>query len=371
MILPRIIFAKNIYRLINVLATVLSSTTSIIFVITTFDYINIWEVGSIFYGASYLPPIWLLFPVIITSGLFFFLKKKTRAVMLIVFYIIYFFAFGDYSFKAFSSKMPIIDNTKSITVLSINVKYYEFGFDKIMSFIDSVSADVVFLCENTLDRDTLVNSEILRGEYDVFTGKKYETAILSRYPFQFAEEIALPTHQASLSGGNIIDSLVNNPKRSFVHAKIMFDNRPVSLISIRLLAGRPMTKRLKDQIEWGKYLAEKQIEEVNFFTTYLKNIREPVIFGGDLNAPPNSRIISELNKYAKDAALEVAFYPTATFRRELPVLRLDYLYSTEGLNAVKYCKLKDKISDHYPIYAEFVLQQIMIASLRNNISSLF
>jgi len=174
----------------------------------------------------------------------------------------------------------------------------------------------------------------------VCSGKKYETAILSKYPVLFCSEIELPTHQASLSGSNDIDSLLINPKRSFVHIRINFNDREIDVISIRLIAGRPKSNNLKDQIEWGRYLIKKQTEEIKFFVNYLNTLEGPIVFGGDLTAPPNAKVMKPLYKIAEDAAQSQSLVPGPTFRTEFPVIRLDYIFTMNGFKTVNYSRLK-------------------------------
>ena len=42
-------------------------------------------------------------------------------------------------------------------------------------------------------------------------------------------------------------------------------------------------------------------EEGRFFLDYLSRLKGPVVFGGDLNAPPSSKLIRRLSEVAQDA----------------------------------------------------------------------
>jgi endonuclease/exonuclease/phosphatase (EEP) superfamily protein YafD len=81
--------------------------------------------------------------------------------------------------------------------------------------------------------------------------------------------------------GNEVAVLVDEYKTKGIY-EIVFD------------AGRPNSKSLNDQIAWGNYLVRKQEEEARFLISYLRKLDDPVIFGGDLNAPPNAKVMDKL-----------------------------------------------------------------------------
>ena len=129
------------------------------------------------------------------------------------------------------------------------------------------------------------------------------------------------------------------------------------VISIRFLAGRPRSQRLGDQLVWGRYLVKTHHEEGAFFLDYLSRLKGPLIFGGDLNAPPSARVIRRLTDVAQDAYLATHWWGRPTFDVNFAVLRLDYLFGMNGAVPVESSRLSDLVSDHYPVWARFVLTQ--------------
>lgn len=333
-----------------IIILLLAIVLSLIILISVLDYYDILTEDSLFDGASFLSPSWLLPPVLLLSIVLFFLDRKKLSLITIIVYLIYFLLIGDVSFKSVFSNNKIDNSETQLSVLSLNVRYYSYGEDKIFNFIDSVDADIVLLSENTLPPDSIMIIGNIGKKYYVCSGKKYETAILSKYPVLLCREIELPTHQASLSGSNDIDSLYINPKRSFTHIRFSFKNREMDALSVRLIAGRPKSNKLKDQVEWGRYLVKKQTEEIEVFVNYLKTLEGPIVFGGDLNAPPNAKILKPLYNIADDAAYVNNFFPSPTFRTEFPVVRLDYIFTMNGFKTVEYSRLKADVSDHLPVY---------------------
>jgi len=328
-----------------------------IIVVSFMDYFDKWNKYSIFYGISYLPPIWLLIPVTISAVLFYFLQKKIIAMITAVIYILYFLVMGDYSFNFLSYNQEIDSESKPLSVLALNVQYYSKSEKRVFDYIDSMDADIVLLSENTLAKENINTFNNISRKYHLCIGKKDETAIFSKYPIIFCKQVDLPTSQASLSGSNIIEKLESNPNRSFSHIKINYFGIEVNIISIRFIAGRPKSKSLRDQVAWGNYLARKQAEEIHFFMSYLKKLDGPIIFGGDLNAPPNAKIINDLSKIANDAAYLNSFIPLPTFRTKFPVMRLDYIFATREIKVVDYSRPKIEVSDHFPVFAKFRIYQ--------------
>ena len=96
-------------------------------------------------------------------------------------------------------------------------------------------------------------------------------------------------------------------------------------------------------------------EEGRFFLDYLSRLRGPVIFGGDLNAPPSARLIQGLNQVAEDAYLATHWWGRPTFEVNRPLLRLDYLFGMNGAVPLESTRLHYQVSDHYPVLARFAL----------------
>jgi len=345
---------KIIHKSLVLSASIIAILLCFIMSVSTLDYFDFWNENSIIYGTSFLSPFWLLLPVLLLSILLFFLNSKRLSLITIIVYLIYFLLLGDVSFKSVFSNNKIDNGEIQLSVLSLNVRYYSEGEDKVFNFIDSVDADIVLLSENTLTADSIISLTALEEKYFIFTGKKYETAIFSKLPVISYEEIDFPTHQASLSGSNNIETLINNPHRSFSHIKFRFNDKEVNAISVRLIAGRPKTNKLKDQVEWGKYLVKKQTEEIETLVNYLKTLEGPIVFGGDFNATPNAIIMKPLYSIADDAAYATNFIPSPTFRAEFPLVRLDYIFTMNGFKTVKYFKMNTVVSDHLPILARII-----------------
>jgi endonuclease/exonuclease/phosphatase (EEP) superfamily protein YafD len=107
-----------------------------------------------------------------------------------------------------------------------------------------------------------------------------------------------------------------------------------------------------------------QNEELALFLDYLRTIKGPVIFGGDLNVSPNSAIISHIKQYADDTYLDEHPFGAFTFRTSFPMMRLDYIFHSRDVISKKSEVIKIMLSDHFPISAEFLLQRENMQSMK-------
>jgi hypothetical protein len=152
-----------------------------------------------------------------------------------------------------------------------------------------------------------------------------------------------------------LEEQMDHPPRSFMHARLDLNGVPVNIISVRFIGGRPASDALRDQLEWGRYLLSAQRDEIRFLLDYVSRLKGGVILGGDLNALPTSRIIRQLDTVASDAYLGNHWVGLPTFPTKLPVERLDYLFSMNGVLATDAVRPDLRVSDHYPVFARFVL----------------
>ncbi len=242
---------------------------------------------------------------------------------------------------------------KKIRVAALNVQYYDHGVIEVMNGILSLGADVALLSENDLP-DTLISLVQRKiAPMRLYMGHRNGPAILSRYPVVDFKEIELPSHEASLSGSNDINDLSRQPHRSFVHAVLNVDGTYIHVISIRLIAGRPKNNTIEENFRWGKYLLTTQMQEVDAFTSYLSGLHGPIIFGGDLNAPPSSKPMRKIQRMATDAYMESHIWGDYTFRTDSPRMRLDYLFCMNQVIPDQAKRPHLMVSDHFPVVADF------------------
>ena len=318
---------------------------------------------SFFQIFGYLSFFWILVLSTVVLALFLLLRYFRSALSYLLAMILFTFFLNDFSLNfIYQMKPKRYEVYDSLNIAAYNIKYYAYGIEKISEFIKESNYDVLLLSESVLTAEKLEFLKKSLPAYSILTDNGHDLSILSKYPVLSYKIVELPTYLASFSGSNDIEKLkAGGIHRSFVHAIINLNGTIVNVLSIRLIAGRPKDKSLNEDIRWGKYLLNAQNEELSVFINYLHTLKGPVIFGGDLNVPPNSGIIHRINHYAEDTYLNDHPFGSFTFKVSFPTIRLDYLFHSKDiiLKKSEVVKVRTLLSDHFPIRAEFLIPRII------------
>lgn len=317
---------------------------------------------------GYVSFFWILALSAVILILFLFLRKFNVALTYLLAILLFTLLLNDFSLNFIRHrKRELYAAFDSLNVATYNIKYYAYGIENIADFIKKSEYDVLLLSESVLTTEKLEYLKKCLPAYSILTDNGHDLSILSRYPVLSYNIVELPTYLASLSGSNDIEKLKNGGiHRSFVHAIINVKGTAVNVLSLRLIAGRPKDKSLSEDIRWGKYLLNAQNEELSIFISYLQTLKGPVIFGGDLNVPPNTEIIHRINHYAEDAYLDDHAFGSFTFKVSFPTMRLDYLFHSKDviLKKSEVVKVRNALSDHFPIKAEFLIPRSIVQAIR-------
>lgn len=91
----------------------------------------------------------------------------------------------------------------------------------------------------------------------------------------------------------------------------------------------------------------------------VRDVREPIVAGGDLNEHPDGRAVSFLSERFRDAWLIGGDVAGDTFPAEEPAARIDYLFTSDGIVVDKVIVPPGpdarEASDHRPVVAELTL----------------
>ncbi len=99
---------------------------------------------------------------------------------------------------------------------------------------------------------------------------------------------------------------------------------------------------------------QEQIEEIR---KYINSSPYPVILAGDFNAVPNSYEYHHLGKNLNDIFFEVGVGSATSFHDYKFPLRIDYIFASSEIKALNYKVNREvNISDHYPILADFLIE---------------
>ncbi len=114
----------------------------------------------------------------------------------------------------------------------------------------------------------------------------------------------------------------------------------------------------------AKYILKRLIptfriheDEVDLIADAVRKSPYPVILAGDFNAVPNSYEYYTLLGDLKDAFVEVGRGSATSFHDYKVPIRIDYIFTSESIKAISYRVDRNiKISDHFPVIAEFKIE---------------
>lgn len=252
--------------------------------------------------------------------------KLFRALIIVIF-------IGLMSFTAMA-------DTLTLRVLTYNIHHGEgvdgkFDLERIAGVIQSVKPDLVALQE--VDRNTtraggvdqaqvLADLTGMRMEFGKaldYAGGQYGNAVLSKYPIRKTKVTMLPKSE-------------DREQRVFLQTDIeIADRKMITFIATHL----------------DNASAVDRMAAVEVMETLLPTIKTPVLFAGDMNAVPDSDVITRLMKSMSSAVLD---QPLFTIPVKEPKRQIDYIfYAPQNRWKVKEVKVLDEAvaSDHRALFA--------------------
>lgn len=102
---------------------------------------------------------------------------------------------------------------------------------------------------------------------------------------------------------------------------------------------------------------QKRSEELQSVLDGMPPIEGPVIVCGDFNETPLSYNYRQMQKAGfTDTFIKAGRGIKPTYAGKLPLLRIDYIWSKDGVVPLRFKRHKYKASDHYPIILDFAIQ---------------
>lgn len=239
-----------------------------------------------------------------------------------------------------STGFTAISETIPLRVLSYNIHHGEgvdgkFDLERIAKVIQSVNPDLVALQE--VDRNTtrasdvdqaqelaeLTGMHMAYGKALDYQGGQYGNAVLSKFPIADTKVTMLPKSE-------------DREQRVFLQTDIKIANdKFVSFIATHL----------------DNASAVDRMAAVEMMETLLPKLKYPVLFAGDMNAVPDSDVITRLMKSMTSAVLE---QPLLTSPATNPRRQIDYIfYSPKPLWKTTHVEVLDEAvaSDHRALFA--------------------
>ena len=332
-----------------------------------------WPIA--FFGIAYLP-------LLVINGLFvaYWLVRHARYAAISLLTVLLGWSVLQKHF-GFNGKVPervvSAPDTAHIRLLTYNVHFFRTFEQKdteltirkeAMQLMDSVSPDVICIQEYYTRKKGKYN---MTAEFEREIGMPYHyvsptaqndyeaygMAIFSRYPIVGSG--ILPDHEygvnriiyADIDKGGQVFRVYNIHLRSFGFQKEDYDfiNNPTKTIE----KDAASTKRIGGRLKHAFTARSAQAEALR---EHSRSCSLPYLIAGDFNDTPLSYAVNEVSSGLRNAFRETGRGWGVTYNGDFPNFQIDYILSTKAFTVHHYQIIKEKLSDHFPVWADLQLE---------------
>lgn len=179
-------------------------------------------------------------------------------------------------------------------------------------------------------------SRLLAGWHSVSYG---ELAVFSRLPI-VRTKIHYPSTQIA---------------RLYLEVGLNAHGRRLTVIALHLSTAVDSSTLSHHRGSMASYLrssARIRSRQVEAALKIVEGIDGPVVIAGDFNTPPRGMVYRRMAGSFTDCFSRAGWGCGFTFRSDLPVMRIDYIWAGDGLAPVHSQTLALKHSDHRPVIAD-------------------
>ncbi|MFC4164758.1 endonuclease/exonuclease/phosphatase family protein [Epilithonimonas zeae] len=301
---------------------------------------------------AYIPPnvlgflnlLSLGFPILIIINIilliFWIITWKKRAVVFLVLSL--FFIIPTRRWINFT---PTKTETPNLKLISLNGKSGKFGDESIYSFLNSQNADVVLTQEYR-------SAENLKG-FEYFERNFPVVKIQSRFP---------------IVKSGIVETDAKNGR--CIYADIRVNEKIIRFVNVYMepfYLQKDMVRPTKDMNvneEKAKNILHKLVptfrkhqSQITPIKSFLDSSPYPIILAGDFNSVPNSYEYYTLSENLEDTFLKVGKGSGTSFHDFKFPLKIDHVFASESIEPISYKVDRSvRISDHFPVIAEFYIK---------------
>jgi len=228
----------------------------------------------------------------------------------------------------------------SVRVMTYNIHHMPRGVSSIADEVKAARVDVVCFQEANSDgrgRDPKVElTRLLTGWNHVSSG---ELAVFSRFPIT-GSKVHYPPVELS---------------RVYLEVGLNVRGRRLIVIALHLSTAADASSLAHHHGSTASYLrgsTRVRSQQVNAVLEIARGIAGPIVIAGDFNTPPRGRIYRRIAGSFKDCFAYAGWGFGNTFRSDLPVMRIDYIWAGDGLAPLHAEVLPLKGSDHRPVIAD-------------------
>lgn len=238
--------------------------------------------------------------------------------------------------------------TPNLKVLTFNIKGGKLGYNNIKEYIEQQDADLVFIQENSYHQFKFKN---LSGENNLPV-----IAFYSKYKILNRKNIFENLNIKDITAQcEVIDLEIKNKTYRVINAHLGSFGFVKSMVKLNGKSEQD-EKKVKDIIKRLIPTFKMHQEQVAIIRKSIDESPYPVILAGDLNSVPNSYEYYHLGNGLNDAFFEAGKGSGTSFHDYKYPLRIDFIFASPSIKPVSYHVDRSvKLSDHYPVIAEFLL----------------
>jgi endonuclease/exonuclease/phosphatase (EEP) superfamily protein YafD len=308
------------------------------------------------------------FPVLILLNLLFlvwWLIQWNRRILLPVLTLAAgYFAVGR-TYR-FGDTYQVIPDKDKISLMSYNVRSFnryqwldETDIpEKINALIEKEQPDIIFFQEYFHSDQLELPSYPHRFFGDHDNGSSSGLAIFSRIPLSGSARIYLDEKNRSY---NLLKTHISWQGREWVlynvHLASVGLEQPdyQALESPDYEEGENLKSGLKNIVRRLHYAYRRRTGQAEELRRHLERDTSLVILGGDFNDVPQSYPYHLVNNRLLDSFIEGGGHGFGhTYARGPLPLRIDYLWHSTDLRSRNYRVVREELSDHYPLMADFM-----------------
>ena len=301
---------------------------------------------------AYIPPsvfgmlnlLSLGFPILMGINIllliFWIISWKKRAAVFLVLSL--FFIIPTRRWINYSPKKK---ETPNLKIISLNGKSGKFGDENIYSFLNAQNADVVLTQEYK-------SAENLKG-FEYFERNFPVVKIQSRFP---------------IIKSGIVETDAKNGR--CIYADIKVNGKIIRFVNVYMepfYLDKTMVKPTKD-MDVNEEKAKKVLHmliptfrkhqsQIAPIKGFLDSSPYPIILAGDFNSVPNSYEYYQLSEGLEDDFLKVGSGSGTSFHDFKFPIKIDHVFSSKSIKPISYKVDRSvKISDHFPVLAEFLIE---------------
>jgi endonuclease/exonuclease/phosphatase family metal-dependent hydrolase len=225
-----------------------------------------------------------------------------------------------------------------LRVMTYNVLSGKMGVDRVTGAFQAEAPDV--MCVQEAPRFE-VRQRLERTFPKFSSTQEYELIVLSRFPIRKSVVHRIPGTRRT-----VLEAVLDVNGRAVHVVNVHFNTLDIQgRVSPDLVARERF--RLNSRARW--FVTNMVLEIVNV-------TKDPVIVCGDFNLPPRGALYNALHARLSDAFTVAGWGSGFTYSATWPVIRIDYVWTTDQLWATRAFVPVARASDHRAFVADLVLR---------------